>query len=99
MDLKDVENLADLARLELSQEEKQSMLLDMKGILEYVNVIESVKVEDVEPDYKVYNAWREDLPAQTGEIDSREFSRELIIEQFPDRDEKEDFLKVKKIIE
>ena len=92
MDLKDVENLAELARLELSIDEKQALLSDMKGILEYVNVIESVKVEDVEPDYKVYNVWRED------EIQPRDFSHEIIIEQFPDRDEKEDFLKVKKII-
>lgn len=90
MDIKDVENLANLARIELSEEEKKSLLLDMKGILEYVKVIESVEVKDTEPEYKVYNVWRED------EIVSREFSSELITGQFPDA--KDGFLKVKKIL-
>jgi hypothetical protein len=41
-----------------------------------------------------YNVWREDLPAQAGEI--RDFSRELIIGQFPNA--QDGFLKVKKIL-
>ena len=97
MNLKDVEVLAELARIELSVDEKQSLLLDMQGILEYVKVIESVEVpaspadgEDVKAEYKVYNVWRED------EIAPREFSRELIVEQFPDA--QDGFLKVKKIL-
>jgi aspartyl-tRNA(Asn)/glutamyl-tRNA(Gln) amidotransferase subunit C len=90
MDIKDVENLADLARIELSLEEKQEILKDMKGILEYVKVIEGVQVEDVKPEYKLKNAWRED------EIIPREFSPELVTEQFPDS--QNGFLKVKKIL-
>jgi len=90
MDLKDVENLAELARIELSVDEKQSLLSDMQGILEYVKQIEKLKVEDVEVEYKIYNVWRED------EIAPREFSYELIIEQFPDS--QDNFLKVKKIL-
>lgn len=90
MDIKDVEKLAELARIELSNEEKESMLSDMKGILEYVKVIESVEVEDIKPDYVSYNVWREDTLVE------REFSRELILEQFPDK--QENFLKVKKIL-
>ena len=94
MNLKDVEVLAELARIELSVDEKKSLLLDMQGILEYVKVIESVEVPaspaDGEAEYKVYNVWRED------EIAPREFSRELIVEQFPDA--QDGFLKVKKIL-
>ena len=33
MDIKDVENLATLARIELTEEEKAEILNDMKGIL------------------------------------------------------------------
>ena len=96
MDIKDVENLADLARIELSLEEKQEILKDMKGILEYVKQIEGVEVGDLKPaDNAVYNVWREDLPASGGQIE-REFSKELITEQFPDS--QDGFLKVKKIL-
>ena len=62
----------------------------MKGILEYVKQIEDVKVEEVEPEFNVYNIWRED------ELMPREFSKELIIGQFPDS--QDGFLKVKKIL-
>jgi aspartyl-tRNA(Asn)/glutamyl-tRNA(Gln) amidotransferase subunit C len=90
MDIKDVENLAELARLELSEEEKEAMLKDMDGILEYVKVIEKVKIDEVAPVYTLKNVWREDA------IVPREFSSELIAEQFPDS--KDGFLKVKKIL-
>jgi len=94
MNIKDVENLASLARIDLSEEEKKSLLSDMDSILGYIKQIEEVKVEDVEPEYKVYNVWREDLPVVAG--DNNSFSRELIIEQFPDT--QDGFLKVKKIL-
>ena len=90
MNIKDVENLAELARLELVDEEKQQLLKDMEGILNYVKQIESVKLEDIEAEYSTYNIWREDV------TDSREFSQELITKQFPDS--QDGFLKVKKIL-
>lgn len=90
MDIKDVENLANLARIELSEEEKKGLLSDMESILGYVKQINEVKIEDIEPEYQVYNVWRED------KLEPREFSRELIISQFPDS--KDGFLKVKKIL-
>jgi aspartyl-tRNA(Asn)/glutamyl-tRNA(Gln) amidotransferase subunit C len=97
MNIKDVENLASLARIELGEDEKKSLLSDMENILGYVKQIEEVKVEDVEPEYRVYNVWREDLPVgEAGETIPRDFSRELIVEQFPDA--QDGFLKVKKIL-
>ncbi len=90
MDIKDVENLARLSRLALSDEEKQGMLKDLDSILEYVKVIEKVEVKEAKPLQDIYNAWREDEP------EVREFSRELILEQFPE--EQDGFLKVKKIL-
>lgn len=96
MEIKDVENLAELAKIQLSDAEKGTLVKDMEGILEYVKVIENVEVPDVVPVYDHRNVWREDLPAQTGIIEPREFSEELIKKQFPES--QDGFLKVKKIL-
>lgn len=90
MDIKDVENLAELAKIELSLKEKTEILHDMEGILGYVKQVEEIEAEDTKDNLNVYNVWRED------KLDSREFSKKLIIEQFPDS--KDGFLKVKKIL-
>jgi len=98
MDIKDVENLSILARIELTEEEKKDLLADMGSILGYVKQIEEVKVPDVTPEYNLRNVWREDSPrlSQAGQDRAGEFSKELIIEQFPDK--QDNFLKVKKIL-
>ncbi len=90
MEIKDVENLAELARIELTADEKKEILGDMKGILEYVKQIEGVKVDDIKTEYSLINAWRED------KMEPREFSRDLLVGQFPDS--QDGFLKVKKIL-
>ncbi len=90
MDIKDVENLAKLARIELSEDEKRDLLHDMDSILGYVKQIEEMKIEDTEPEHGVRNVWREDT------IEQRDFSPELIVKQFPDA--QDGFLKVKKIL-
>ena len=90
MQIEDIEKLAELAKIELTDVEKQGLLKDLDGILGYVKQIESVDVPDTELEYKNRNVWRED------EIKNREFSREEIIRQFPDA--KDDFVKVKKIL-
>ena len=92
MNIKDVENLAELAKIELSEEEKVNILKDMEGIIDYVKQIESVEVEDIQPEYENRNVWREDLP----EGGAPDFSRELIVSQFPES--QDGFLKVKKIL-
>ncbi len=94
MEIKDVENLAKLARIDLAEEEKASLLKDMEGILEYVKVISNVEVSganNVEnEEYVVRNVWRED------NTDDRSFSPAVITSQFPDS--QDNFLKVKKIL-
>ncbi len=90
MDIKGVENLADLARIELSLDEKVAILKDMEGILDYVKQIEKIEVKEAHPVYLQKNVWRED------KSEPREFSKELIIDQFPDK--QDNFLKVKKIL-
>jgi len=90
MEIKDVENLAELAKIELSLGEKEEILSEMKGILDYVKRVNEVELEDVNANYSLYNVWREDG------IGQREFSSELIKNQFPNA--KDGFLKVKKIL-
>ncbi|HEY4494100.1 MAG TPA: Asp-tRNA(Asn)/Glu-tRNA(Gln) amidotransferase subunit GatC [Candidatus Paceibacterota bacterium] len=98
MNIKDIEGLAELARIDLSQAEKESLLKDLDSILGYVKQIEEVEVvPDVgRPELgrptsgTSVNVWREDVAG------ARDFSRELIINQFPDK--QDGFLKVKKIL-
>ncbi len=90
MEIKDIENLAELAKIELSDKEKETFLKDLDGILDYVKQVSGVKVKDSEVKYKNKNVWRED------ELKSPVFSSDLIIKQFPDS--QDGFLKVKKIL-
>ena len=102
MEIKDVENLAELVRIELTEKEKKELLSDMDSILGYVKQIEEVKVparnashsdaggEDVKSEYDITNVWSED------DLVSRDFSKDLIIGQFPDA--QDGYLKVKKIL-
>ncbi len=89
MEIKDVEALAELAKLELNQEEKEKILSDMEGILAYIKQIEEVEVPDIDIKHENYNSWREDIVVSEG-------NKELIVEQFPDS--QNGFVKVKKII-
>jgi len=90
MDIKDVENLAELAKIDLNKDEKEQILKDMENILKYVKIIENIKIEQTNPKYNLYNIWRED------KIEPIEFSKDSIIRQFPDS--QDGFLKVKKIL-
>lgn len=90
MEIKDIDNLAELARIDMDTEEKASLVSDFDNILSYIDVIQGANVDDVELDFNNYNAWREDVGQ------SRDFDRDLIIDQFPDK--QDDFLKVKKIL-
>ncbi len=94
MEIKDIERLAELAKIELTDTEKENLLKDLDGILGYVKQIESVEVKDVPPTYISKNVWREDIARQ--DLAEKEFSYEEIIKQFPDA--QDGFVKVKKIL-
>jgi aspartyl-tRNA(Asn)/glutamyl-tRNA(Gln) amidotransferase subunit C len=95
MEIKDVEKLAELARIELSEDEKKAILKDMGGILEYIKQIEEVEAPTTVGvptgvGIGLKNIWREDVEEKC------DFSPKLITEQFPDS--QDGFLKVKKIL-
>lgn len=91
MEIKDVENLAEMSKIELTDAEKQQILKDMDGILGYVKQVEEVQVPDMIIEYKLRNIWREDDRER-----GAEFSADLIKGQFPDKDG--DYVKVKKVL-
>jgi len=90
MNIKDVQDLAELAKLELKEGEAEQLIKDMDGILAYVKQIEEVDVPEIETAYAQRNIWRED------EVIPADFSRDLLVGQFPDA--KGGFVKVKKIL-
>lgn len=90
MDIKEVENLASLARIELSDSEKQEILAQMSSILGYVKQVASIDSSGVDVENKIINIWRDDAEKQN------DFSEDLIIGQFPSS--QNGFLKVKKIL-
>ncbi|SHJ37917.1 Asp-tRNA(Asn)/Glu-tRNA(Gln) amidotransferase subunit GatC [Desulfofundulus thermosubterraneus] len=61
--IKDVEHVALLARLELSDEEKQMYAKQLNAILEYAQMLNELNTDDIPPTAHVLplkNVWRED---------------------------------------
>ena len=90
---KELENLAQLARIELMEEDKKSLLKEFDSILSYVD---ELKRADVKLDTEgrvgaVKNFMREDIVKNV----SKE-GREALLNEAPDREG--DFIAVKKII-
>lgn len=60
---KDVEHVANLARLELSEQEKEQFAGQLNAILKYAEKLNELNTDDVEPTshvLPVYNVMRED---------------------------------------
>ena len=93
MNPQDIEKLATLARMDLSEAEKASLASDMKNILAFVD---QIKEADIDMDAEgrlgpVYNVFRPDEnPHETG------IHTEALVSAAPDREG--DFVKVKKIL-
>lgn len=90
---KEVEYVAKLARLELTEEEKQKMTRQLDSILAYMEKLNTLDTKDVEPTSHVlplHNVWREDRTEPS-------FSQEDILANAPEK--AEGFFKVKKVIE
>ena len=92
---KDIEKLGDLARIKLSEKEKETLKTDIEAILGYVSQIKEVS-SDIERDMSgknetLINVMREDEnPHESG------LYTEKILENAPEREG--DYIKVKKIL-
>ncbi len=91
--IKEVEHIAELAMLELSEEEKQTLKYQLSSILEWIRQLEEIDTSNVNPTSTVTRfktSLRKDVPfkyQQTSAITANAPEREY------------DFFKVKKVIE
>jgi aspartyl-tRNA(Asn)/glutamyl-tRNA(Gln) amidotransferase subunit C len=89
---KDIENLANLARIRLSDDEKKGLVRDIDSILAYVDQIKSAPTGDFAPEAgAVKNVTRDDSVMTTSAED-----REHLLDQAPKREG--DYVAVKKIL-
>lgn len=92
MTIDEVNKLAGLARIEMSEVEKQEFINNMESILGYIDVIKNANTDDVVLDVgDLYNVMREDVDATESGINT-----EKILKEMPET--KDGFLKVKKIL-
>lgn len=90
---KDVEHVAKLARLALTDQEKEHFTGQLANILGYIEKLQELKSKDSEAKADAAPArsyWREDQARKSG-------LKEAILANAPEREE--DFFKVKKVIE
>lgn len=93
MQLEDIKKLAEMARLDMSEDEMGSLAHDFDGILDYVgHVQEAVKMSQVDDvKFSFTNVMREDVVENEAG-----FYTDKIIAQFPDQ--ADGYLKVKQIL-
>jgi len=106
---KDVAHVADLANLELTEEERTGMLRDLNSILEYVDRLNELDTSNVPPMAQVSDRYGVDETKQGSErfaYASREDILEGLRTSLPQKealanapDADEDFFRVPKVIE
>ena len=87
----DVLHLAELSRLEISEEEIEPLKKDLDGIIGYISQLDELDTDGVEPTYQCFdmqNVWRED------EIQS--FDSEDLLNLAPDSEDNQ--IKVPKVL-
>lgn len=92
MEIKDIEHLAHLARIDIDASEKEALLSDMKSILGYIDTISEVDTSAVDltlPEHR--NIMRDDVVTSESGTHT-----ELIMSNAPDS--LDGFVKVKKIL-
>lgn len=88
----ELEHIAKLARISLTDAEKNKMAHDMSSILDYIDKLNKLDIKNVEPMASITgleNVFRKD------ETRAEETDKERIIDQFPHK--KDDYLKVKQV--
>lgn len=75
----DVDYVAKLARIEISESKKAALQKDMSSIVNYVNQLSELDIEGVIPTahaVEMNNVWREDLSADS-------YDRDIMLENSP----------------
>lgn len=92
LDKKEVEKLAHLARLEFSEKEKEEMIEDMDKIIGFVEKINELKLDGVEP--LVYMTEEENIMRK--DVVLEEVPKEKALRNSPSKDT--DYFKVPKVV-
>jgi aspartyl-tRNA(Asn)/glutamyl-tRNA(Gln) amidotransferase subunit C len=91
----EVEHIAGLARIKLTETEKEKIAEDLSHILGYIERLNEIDTTSIEPISQITgleNVFRKDESYQADDG-----SREAVIDQFPHK--KDDYLKVKPVFE
>lgn len=92
MEIKEIENLTRLCRIELSDDEKRELSGEMDSILDFVDQIQTVKVGDKKRTVgKLRNVMREDVDPHESGLYTKD-----ILEEAPKTEN--GYIKVKKIL-
>jgi aspartyl-tRNA(Asn)/glutamyl-tRNA(Gln) amidotransferase subunit C len=94
---KEVQHIANLARIQLTEHEQEKFKKDLSSVLEYIDTLQKVDTKSIEPLYQVTgleNAVRTDEPRNSFPMSER--LNELLIGQAPMKEER--FLKVKSVL-
>ena len=94
---KEVEHIANLARIKLTEKEKEKFKKELSLILDYVKKLNELDTEGVEPLYQttgIINALRED--EYRGDFVMDENLNEKLINQAPNKENR--FIKVKSVL-
>lgn len=91
MEIKEVENLAKLCRIELKEEEKKSFSKEISSILNFIEQIQEVEIENFNSDTGfLKNVMREDEAPYEGGLFT-----DVLLAEAPER--QDNYVKVKKI--
>ena len=97
---KDVEHVARLGRLELSEEEKEKFTSQLEGILSYVGQLEKLDTRNIAPtSYAIVQSSSQELAIGREDVckTTSHQQRENLLNNAPHRDG--DFFRVKKVID
>ena len=90
----DVKHIAELARLELSEEDLQKFQGELSSILEYIEKLQEVETEEVPPTYQTFdlvNVFRNDKVEE-----GRELSQDETLANAPEKEN--GYIKVKPVL-
>jgi aspartyl-tRNA(Asn)/glutamyl-tRNA(Gln) amidotransferase subunit C len=94
IDIKEVEHIAKLARLNLTKQEKEKFQKELSLILDYIEKLKEVEVKEIKPTshpFEIENITRKDV---SKEIDEKTAKKLLGLSPFL----KDSYVKVKKIL-
>ncbi|MBN1784104.1 MAG: Asp-tRNA(Asn)/Glu-tRNA(Gln) amidotransferase subunit GatC [Alphaproteobacteria bacterium] len=95
MDLKKLENLAYLARLEMNQEQLEKTAPNINAILDWVAKLQELETDNVEP---LYSTAVHALPRRADHPDATSYRKE-ILSNAPETDNHQAFFTVPTVVE